>query len=288
MSLGNEPAATDSPSAAAGARPTKPTEQDRPAGEAGLTPPAETIAAVEKVTVRYGALTALDEVSLGFPTGVTGLLGPNGAGKSTLLSLLSTANRPDEGTVTLLDAQAAAGGRKAVRRIRERIGVLPQSFGYYPRFTALEFVEYAAWLRKVPSRERRDRAREALRQVAMDKHADRRMGDLSGGMLRRVGIAQAVVNRPALVLLDEPTVGLDPAQRVGFRELIKGLGEHSAVVMSTHLAEDVAHTCDRISVLSEGRVRFDGTLGELCALAGEDGTVESGYLHLVGAEGTAL
>ncbi|MER5373679.1 ATP-binding cassette domain-containing protein [Streptomyces sp. NPDC002553] len=288
MSLGNEPAAADSPSSAAGAQPTEPGEQGRPAAEAGPPPSIQTIAAVEKVTVRYGSLTALDEVSLGFPTGVTGLLGPNGAGKSTLLSLLSTANRPDEGTVTLLGALAATGGRKAVRRIRERIGVLPQSFGYYPRFTALEFVEYAAWLRKVPSRERRDRAREALRQVGMDKHADRRMGDLSGGMLRRVGIAQAVVNRPALVLLDEPTVGLDPAQRVGFRELIKGLGEHCAVVMSTHLAEDVAHTCDRISVLFEGRVRFDGTLGQLCALTGEDGTVESGYLHLVDAEGTAL
>ncbi|MFF3740276.1 ATP-binding cassette domain-containing protein [Streptomyces sp. NPDC002566] len=288
MSLGNEPAAADSPSSAAGAQPTEPGEPGRPAAEAGPPPSIQTIAAVEKVTVRYGSLTALDEVSLGFPTGVTGLLGPNGAGKSTLLSLLSTANRPDEGTVTLLGALAATGGRKAVRRIRERIGVLPQSFGHYPRFTALEFVEYAAWLRKVPSRERRDRAREALRQVGMDKHADRRMGDLSGGMLRRVGIAQAVVNRPALVLLDEPTVGLDPAQRVGFRELIKGLGEHCAVVMSTHLAEDVAHTCDRISVLFEGRVRFDGTLGQLCALTGEDGTVESGYLHLVDAEGTAL
>jgi ABC-type molybdenum transport system ATPase subunit/photorepair protein PhrA len=94
-------------------------------GKAGPSPQAETIATVEKVTVRYGALTALDEVSLGFPTGVTGLLGPNGAGKSTLLSLLSTANRPDEGTITLLDAQATAGGRKAVRRVRERIGFLP-------------------------------------------------------------------------------------------------------------------------------------------------------------------
>ncbi|MBO7937769.1 ATP-binding cassette domain-containing protein [Streptomyces sp. CAI-85] len=233
-------------------------------------------------------MTALDDVSLGFSTGVTGLLGPNGAGKSTLLSLLSTAQRPDGGTVTLLGETVGAGGRGAVRRVRERIGVLPQSFGHYPRFTALEFVEYAAWLRKVPARERRDRAREALRQVAMEKYADRRMGALSGGMLRRVGIAQAVVNRPALVLLDEPTVGLDPAQRVGFRDLIKGLGETSAVVMSTHLAEDVAHTCDRIAVLMEGRVRFTGTLAELCALPGEDGTVESGYLHLVGTEGAVL
>ncbi|MFG3234448.1 ATP-binding cassette domain-containing protein [Streptomyces antibioticus] len=246
------------------------------------------VAAVEQVSVRYGSLTALDDVSLGFSTGVTGLLGPNGAGKSTLLSLLSTAQRPDGGTVTLLGETVGAGGRGAVRRVRERIGVLPQSFGHYPRFTALEFVEYAAWLRKVPARERRDRAREALRQVAMEKYADRRMGALSGGMLRRVGIAQAVVNRPALVLLDEPTVGLDPAQRVGFRDLIKGLGETSAVVMSTHLAEDVAHTCDRIAVLMEGRVRFTGTLAELCALPGEDGTVESGYLHLVGAEGAVL
>ncbi|SHI24128.1 ATP-binding cassette domain-containing protein [Streptomyces sp. 3214.6] len=287
MSLGNDPAAADLQSAAAGPIPPAQADRDRSA-ETRTTRPAETIAAVEQATVRYGSLTALDGVSLGFPVGVTGLLGPNGAGKSTLLSLLSTAQHPNEGIVTLLGEPVGAGGRRTVRRVRERIGVLPQSFGYYPRFTALEFVEYAAWLRKVPSRGRRDQARAALRQVAMEKHADRRMGDLSGGMLRRVGIAQAVVNRPALVLLDEPTVGLDPAQRVGFRDLIKGLGEHSAVVMSTHLAEDVVHTCDRVSVLLEGRVRFDGTLAELCALPGENGTVESGYLHLVGPEEAVL
>ncbi|WP_262386889.1 ATP-binding cassette domain-containing protein [Streptomyces sp. TRM49041] len=246
----------------------------------------EPVAAVEAVSVRYGALVALDGVSLTFPSGVTGLLGPNGAGKSTLLSLLTTAQPPAQGAVTLLGERTA--GRGTVRRVRQRIGVLPQSFGFYPRFTALEFTEYAAWLRKVPAKERRARAREALALVGMDKYAGRRMGELSGGMLRRVGIAQAVVNRPALVLLDEPTVGLDPAQRVGFRDLIRELGTRSAVVMSTHLAEDVAHTCDRIAVLLEGRVRFTGTVDELCALPGDGGTVESGYLHVVGPEGAAL
>lgn len=247
---------------------------------------SEPVAAVQDVSVRYGQLAALDGVSLSFPSGVTGLLGPNGAGKSTLLSLLTTAQRPAAGAVTLLGERAS--DRAAVRQVRRRVGVLPQSFGYYPRFTALEFTEYAAWLRKVPARERRARAREALSLVGMDQYADRRMGELSGGMLRRVGIAQAVVNRPALVLLDEPTVGLDPAQRVGFRDLIKDLGTRSAVVMSTHLAEDVAHTCDRIAVLLEGKVRFTGSVAELCALPGEGGTVESGYLHLVGTEGAVL
>ncbi|MET8680423.1 ATP-binding cassette domain-containing protein [Streptomyces sp. NPDC004647] len=265
------------------------------------TDPAATgsapVAAVEGVTVQYGSLVALKSVCLGFSPGVTGLLGPNGAGKSTLLSLLSTAQQPKHGTVTLFGEQAV--NRAQVRKLRERIGVLPQSFGFYPRFTALEFVEYAAWLRRMPSRQRRDQAREALQSVEMQKYADRRMGELSGGMLRRVGIAQAVVNQPALVLLDEPTVGLDPAQRVGFRTLIKNLGERTAVVMSTHLAEDVAHTCDRISVLLGGQVRFTGSLSELCRLpdaaAGTDtdtsvggGSVEAGYLHLVGPEGAAL
>ncbi|MFE0642719.1 ATP-binding cassette domain-containing protein [Streptomyces sp. NPDC058877] len=248
------------------------------------------VAAVEGATVRYKAVVALDGVRAEFHSGTTALLGPNGAGKTTLLSLLSTARRPQEGAVSLLGDPVR--GRAGTRRVRERIGVLPQSFGYYPRFTVEEFVEYAAWLRKVPGSERRDRVREALRLVELEKYADRRMGALSGGMLRRAGIAQAVVNRPALVLLDEPTVGLDPAQRVGFRTLIRDLGERSAVVMSTHLAEDVAHVCDRVHVLLEGRMRFSGTAAELCARAsGHDGTtldgsaVEAGYLAVVERNG---
>ncbi|WP_371528299.1 ATP-binding cassette domain-containing protein [Streptomyces sp. NBC_01283] len=261
--------------------------------------PVAAVAAVTAVTVKYGSTVALDDVSLEFPSGVTGLLGPNGAGKSTLLSLLSTARRPKSGSVTLLGDEAP--GRARVQRIRQRIGVLPQSFGFYPRFTVLEFTEYAAWLRKVPAAQRRERARDALRLVQMEKHADRRMGALSGGMLRRVGIAQAMVNEPSLVLLDEPTVGLDPAQRVGFRGLIQELGERAAVVMSTHLAEDVAHVCDRVAVLLEGSVRFTGTVAELCALPGggapgadgengkeiDGGAVEAGYLHLAGTEAVA-
>ncbi|WP_306336963.1 ATP-binding cassette domain-containing protein [Streptomyces sp. KL118A] len=266
---------------------------------------SQPVAAVAGVTVQYGSTTALDDVTLTFPAGVTGLLGPNGAGKSTLLSLLSTARRPKTGDVTLL---GETPGRARVQRLRKQIGVLPQSFGYYPRFTVLEFTEYAAWLRKVPAAQRRDRAREALRLVQMEKHAHSRMGALSGGMLRRVGIAQAMVNEPSLVLLDEPTVGLDPAQRVGFRTLIKELGDRCAVVMSTHLAEDVAHVCDRVAVLLEGTVRFTGTVAELCALpsSGTDaddadgdgdgaiaakeidgGAVEAGYLHLAGTEAVA-
>ncbi|MFG2749112.1 ATP-binding cassette domain-containing protein [Streptomyces xanthophaeus] len=250
-------------------------------------------APVEGATVRYKTVVALDGVSAGFASGTTALLGPNGAGKTTLLSLLSTARTPHAGTVSLLGERS--DGRARTRRLRERIGVLPQSFGYYPRFTVEEFVEYAAWLRKVPAGERRARTREALRLVELEKYAGRRMGELSGGMLRRAGIAQAVVNRPALVLLDEPTVGLDPAQRIGFRTLIRDLGQRSAVVMSTHLAEDVAHVCDRVSVLLEGRVRFTGTAAELCAQApGHDGetvsgsTVEGGYLAVVERNGVRL
>ncbi|MGW1889906.1 ATP-binding cassette domain-containing protein [Streptomyces sp. NPDC002004] len=253
---------------------------------------AAPLAVVTGVTVRYGALTALDDVSLDFPSGVTGLLGPHGAGKSTLLSLLSTARRPRSGAVTLLGESAQ--GRSQVRRLRRRIGVLPQTFGFHPRFTVLEFTEYAAWLREVPSGVRRERAREALGLVGMERYADRRMGALSGGMLRRVGIAQAVVNAPSLVLLDEPTAGLDPAQRVGFRTLIRELGERCAVVMSMRLAGDAARVCDRIAVLVEGEVRFTGTVAELCRLprtdTGDEGAdvdgaaVEAGYLHLAGAE----
>ncbi|MCK8677130.1 MULTISPECIES: ATP-binding cassette domain-containing protein [Streptomyces] len=248
---------------------------------------------VEGATVRYKTVVALDGVHADFHPGTTALLGPNGAGKTTLLSLLSTARQPDQGAVSLLGAPVR--GRANVRRVRERIGVLPQSFGYYPRYTVREFVEYAAWLRRVPSTERAGRVREALGLVELERYADRRMGALSGGMLRRAGIAQAVVNRPALVLLDEPTVGLDPAQRIGFRTLIRALGERSAVVMSTHLAEDVAQVCDHIHVLLEGRMRFTGSAAELCAEAdGHDGTtldgsaVEAGYLAVVGRNGVPV
>ncbi|GAA2266243.1 ABC transporter ATP-binding protein [Streptomyces amakusaensis] len=249
-------------------------------------------ATVKGATVRYKTVVALGGVDAEFHPGTTALLGPNGAGKTTLLSLLSTARQPDEGKVSLLGAPVS--GRASVRAVREQIGVLPQAFGYYPRFTVREFIEYAAWLRKVPRPERAGRVREALNLVELEKYADRRMGQLSGGMLRRAGIAQAVVNRPALVLLDEPTVGLDPAQRIGFRALIQALGERSAVVMSTHLAEDVAQVSDRIHVLLEGRMRFTGTAVELCAQAeGHDGetlngpAVEAGYLAVVERNGVS-
>ncbi|MFF9654291.1 ATP-binding cassette domain-containing protein [Streptomyces sp. NPDC014622] len=250
-------------------------------------------ATVEGATVRYKTVVALDGVHAEFHPGTTALLGPNGAGKTTLLSLLSTARQPDQGTVSLLGASVR--GRAGVRGVRERIGVLPQSFGYYPRYTVREFTEYAAWLRRVPRAERTERVREALNLVELERYADRQMGALSGGMLRRAGIAQAVVNRPALVLLDEPTVGLDPVQRIGFRTLIRALGERSAVVMSTHLAEDVAQVCDRIHVLLEGRMRFTGTATELCAQAdGHDGAtldgsaVEAGYLAVVERNGAPV
>ncbi|MEU8616489.1 ATP-binding cassette domain-containing protein [Streptomyces sp. NPDC048623] len=254
-----------------------------------VTAPSEPAASVEGATVRFRGVAALDGVDAEFHSGVTALLGPNGAGKTTLLSLLSTARRPDAGTVRLLGEPVR--GRAATLRVRERIGVLPQAFGHYPRFTVREFVEYAAWLRKVPGGERRDRVREVLRLVDLERQADQRMGALSGGMLRRAGIAQAMVNRPALVLLDEPTVGLDPAQRVGFRALIQDLGERAAVVMSTHLAEDVAQVCDRIHVLLEGRMRFSGTAAELCGGSGTEvngPALEAGYLAVVEQSGVRV
>ncbi|GAA3392627.1 ATP-binding cassette domain-containing protein [Streptomyces roseoviridis] len=262
---------------------------DDPAGA-----PAAPAASVEGATVRYRTVVALDGVDAEFHPGVTALLGPNGAGKTTLLSLLSTARRPDSGTVRVLGEPAR--GRAATLRVRERIGMLPQSFGHHPRFTVREFVEYAAWLRKVPARDRRQRTQEALRLVDLERQADQRMGALSGGMLRRAGIAQAMVNRPALVLLDEPTVGLDPAQRVGFRTLVKDLGERTSVVMSTHLAEDVAQIGTRVHVLLDGRMRFTGTAAELCdrapgraAGAPVDGpSLEAGYLALVQQDGARV
>jgi len=161
------------------------------------------------------------------------------------------------------------------------VGFLPQSFGYDPRFTVAEFVTYAAWLKKVPSGQVAVRVTEAVEAVGLGDRAKDTLGTLSGGMLRRAGIAASVVCDPPLLILDEPTAGLDPAHRVEFRQVIRSLGEHTTVLVSTHLVEDVKHMCDRVVVLDEGRIRYSGTPAELTGAARPDAPgdteLERGY-----------
>jgi len=218
------------------------------------------------LTLRYGRTTALDRVSVGLDDGVTGLLGPNGAGKTTLLRILATAIAPDAGELTTLgqDPRSAAG-RLAVRR---RLGYLPQNPGFHPQFTAFEFVDYVAILKElVDRRARHEEVRRVLGLVGLDGQRSVRIKALSGGTRQRVALAAALLADPALLILDEPTVGLDPEQRLRFRELVAACGEGRTVLLSTHQTEDVMTVCQRVIVIDRGRIRFEGGPGDLAAVA---------------------
>ncbi|MFE9031634.1 ABC transporter ATP-binding protein [Streptomyces iakyrus] len=218
------------------------------------------------LSLRYGGTRALDDVSLRLTAGVTGLLGPNGAGKTTLLRVLATALPADQGAFTVLGHDpATARGRQEVRR---RLGYLPQTPGFHPDFTAFEFVDYVAILKEITDRGARHReVRRVLDEVGLADVRGKRIRKLSGGMRQRVALAAALAGDPGFLVLDEPTVGLDPEQRMRFRELIAGAGEGRTVLLSTHQTEDVAMLCHRVIVMAGGRVRFEGTPAELTARA---------------------
>ncbi|MGY1771659.1 ABC transporter ATP-binding protein [Blastococcus sp. SYSU D00813] len=222
-----------------------------------------TLAGVGK---RYRGTTALQDVTLDLSPGVTGLLGPNGAGKTTLLRIVATALSPSAGTVRVLGHDPAdPAGRLAIRR---RLGYLPQDSGAYTGFTAFAFVDYVAVLKEMTDKAARHaEVRRVLDAVGLGDRAHQRIRALSGGMRRRVGLAQALLGRPDLLVLDEPTVGLDPEQRLRFREVLAGLPSDATVLLSTHLTEDVAALCPRVVVLDAGRVLFEGTTAELAGLA---------------------
>ena len=215
----------------------------------------------------YGRTRALVDVDVSFDRGVTGLLGPNGAGKTTLLRIVATAIAADSGQVRLLgrDPQRSHAEVTAVRR---HLGYLPQELGYPPDMTAFGFVEYIAVLKEWNDRRRRtEEVRRVLDVVGLTDQATVRVRRLSGGQRRRVGLAQALIGDPRLLVLDEPTTGLDPAQRADLRGALSTLGHRSTVLLSTHQTEDVAALCERVIVLAGGAVRFDGAVTELVATA---------------------
>ena len=217
--------------------------------------PAEPTSVSTACGKSYGGVAALADLDLELRPGITGLLGPNGAGKTTLIRILATLLAPSAGEVRVNGWRAASPGDRV--EIRRRLGYLPQDLGLYPRFSVFEFVDYLAILKELDDpADRHRRVRAALAAVELEDLAGRKIRTLSGGMRRRVGIAQAIVADPQLLLLDEPTTGLDPEQRMRFRQLIAGLGEHRTVVLSTHLVEDVAAVCTQVVVLWQGRVRF--------------------------------
>jgi ABC-2 type transport system ATP-binding protein len=236
-----------------------------------------------ELRVRAGRHIAVDGLDLTLDTGVHGLLGPNGAGKTTLMRALATVVKPAGGTLTVLGADCGTNGagRKDLRTLRRGLGYLPQHFGFYPRFTVREFVEYMAWLKEMPKSVIPGAVQRAVERVGLADRADTKMKTLSGGMVRRAGIAQAIVNDPRVLLLDEPTVGLDPEQRMEFRDLLRGIGVDACVLVSTHLVEDVAAACTDVVLLDQGRLVWQGTPGQLSARgdAGHvgDSAIERGY-----------
>jgi ABC-2 type transport system ATP-binding protein len=207
-------------------------------------------------------------VNLSLDVGVLGLLGPNGAGKTTLLNILATQTFATVGDVTLLSKPInRRASERTLRAVRSRIGYLPQRVPMLPWFTAIESITYVGWVKGMTTAAARARGWELLEELELADRGTARMRSLSGGMVQRVGIAQALVHDPEVVLLDEPTAGLDPRQRVVFRRVVQRVGVSAAVVLATHLVDDVGSACDRVAVLHEGALRFDGTPAGLIATA---------------------
>lgn len=212
---------------------------------------------IDRLTKQYDNKIAVDRVSLQLYPGVCGLLGANGAGKTTLMRMLCGILRPTGGTITLNGVDVSE------EEYRKRLGYLPQDFGYYPSFTGMDFLMYLAVLKGMDKQDAKKRSRELLDLVGLSGMGRKKIKTYSGGMKQRLGIAQALLNHPRLLILDEPTAGLDPKERVRFRDLIAELGKTNIVLLSTHIVSDIEHIADRILMMKDGRVIFDGVQEEI-------------------------
>ena len=218
---------------------------------------------LDRLTREFGPKIAVDRVSATLTPGVYGLLGANGAGKTTLMRMVCGVLRPTSGEVRYDGAPAARMGDE----YRALLGYLPQDFGYYPEFTALDFMEYMAALKGLARGDARDRSLALLDRVGLAGEERRRIRTFSGGMRQRLGIAQAVLNDPEVLVLDEPTAGLDPKERVRFRNLIAGFAQDKIVLLSTHIVSDVEYIADEILMMRAGSVVLSGAPSELVAEA---------------------
>jgi ABC-type multidrug transport system ATPase subunit len=205
---------------------------------------------------------ALQDVSLDIPTGMYGLLGPNGAGKSTLMRTLATLQDADSGTAHLVSPNGGSEGgvnvlkdKDAVRRV---LGYLPQEFGVYPRISAADMLEHLATLKGIAAGKRKESVNAILQRVNLWEHRKKSVSSYSGGMRQRFGIGQALLGDPRLIIVDEPTAGLDPGERNRFYNLLSEIGENVIVILSTHIVEDVKELCSNMAIINEGRVLYAG------------------------------
>lgn len=212
--------------------------------------------------VYANGVRALDNVSLEIPAGMFGLLGPNGAGKSTLMRTIATLQSPTSGEVRFEDIDVV----KEPERLRRVLGYLPQDFGVYPRVSAAAMLDHMAILKGLSNaRERRQTVEALLAQVNLWDVRNKAIAGFSGGMRQRFGIAQALIGQPRLIIVDEPTAGLDPEERNRFLNLLAGIGESVVVILSTHIVEDVADLCPRMAIIAEGRIISEGAPADLTA-----------------------
>lgn len=209
---------------------------------------------LEKVSKMYGSKKVVDGIDYTLSHGIYGLLGANGSGKTTLLRMICGILEVTEGKIICEGNEIGKMGAE----YRRLLGYLPQNFGYYPEFTARRFLLYLAALKAIPKREAADRAEELLRLVDLEQVKDKKIKTFSGGMVRRLGIAQALLAEPEILVLDEPTAGLDPRERIRFRNIISALSKDRIIILSTHIVSDVEYIADNILLMKEGRLILTG------------------------------
>ena len=216
---------------------------------------------LDRLTKQFGSAIAVDRLSATLTPGVYGLLGANGAGKTTLMRMICDVLKPTSGSVVWNGTPIEQLGE----RYRSVLGYLPQDFGYYPDFSALDFMLYLSALKGLDSKAAKRRSMELLDLVGLKSVAKRKVKTFSGGMKQRLGIAQAVINDPQVLVLDEPTAGLDPKERVRFRNLISALAQDKVVILSTHIVSDVEYIADEILIMRAGQIVASGTVEEILA-----------------------